>query len=209
MKDNAGGEAEIDRNSGMSRPQARADRKHAVGRRELFRVMGPTAAVAGAVLRCGAAQVPATALTTDDRIALALLHFKTGYHCSQSVLTAYAEETGIGEELALRLAAALAGGSTVGGECGAVGAGYLVLGLKHARLEPAYGDVDREQALFGRIRTLVAEFRKKHGSINCAELLGSDVCTPEGRAKASAAGLFQKRCPHYIRDAITILDALG
>ncbi len=148
-------------------------------------------------------------LTTDDRVALALMRFKAGYHCSQSVLAAYADEFGLDTDLALKMAAGLAGGSTVGGECGAVGAGYLVLGMKHGRLVPAGGDVEREKALFGRVKQFVETFRKEHGSINCRELLGIDVFTKEGHQEGLRRNLYATRCPNYIRDAITMIDSLG
>jgi C_GCAxxG_C_C family probable redox protein len=187
------------------------DESHAAGirRRELLTVLG-SEVIAGGALALGATRtISESALETEDRVALALMHFRTGFHCSQSVLAAYADDLGIDEELALRIAAGLAGGSTVGGECGAVGAGYIILALKHARLEPSFGDTSREEELFGRIRRFVAEFRRRHGSINCLELLGADVCTSKGRRKALEDHLFTTRCPHYLRDAIEILDSLG
>ena len=188
---------------------SRSDPGTEIGRRELLKTLGPEAAAAGALV-CGVKAVsPRLTLNTEDRVALALMHFKSGFHCSQSVLAAYADDLGIDEELALRIAAGLAGGSTVGGECGAIGAGYVILGLKHARLEPSFGDTGREEELFGRIRRLVAEFRQRHQSINCIELLGTDVCTPEGRKQALETNLFTTRCPHYIQDAIEIIDSLA
>jgi C_GCAxxG_C_C family probable redox protein len=143
----------------------------------------------------------------DDRAWVALSRFREGYHCSQSVLAAYAER-GLSEAAALRMGAALAGGSTVGGECGAVAAGYLVLGLRHGRTVPAFGDVERERELFERIRSFVGEFRRRHGAITCRELLGLDVFTPEGLAEGRRRGLFRERCPVYVRDAIAILESL-
>lgn len=148
-------------------------------------------------------------LTTEDRVSLALMRFKAGYHCSQSVLAAYADEFGLDTDLALKMAAGLAGGSTVGGECGTVGAGYLVLGMKHGRLVPAGGDVEKETALFARVKQFVEKFRSKHGSINCRELLGVDVFTKQGHQEGLRRNLYSTRCPGYIRDAITIIDSLG
>jgi C_GCAxxG_C_C family probable redox protein len=136
------------------------------------------------------------------------MHFKMGFHCSQSVFQAYSEDFGIDENLARRLTAALAGGSTVGGECGAVSSGYLVLGLKHASTMPAHGNIEREEELFTRVRQFVEEFKKRHGSINCRQLLGVDVFTAEGRAEGMRKNLFASKCPNFIRDAITILDGL-
>jgi C_GCAxxG_C_C family probable redox protein len=148
-------------------------------------------------------------LLVDERIHLALDRFRRGFHCSQSVLAAYADDDAFSEDVALRMGAALAGGSTVGGECGAIAAGYLVLGLRYARPIPVFGDVEKEGELFDRIRRLVGEFKKRHGAITCRELLGVDVFTPGGLAEGRRRGLFAERCPRYIRDAITILESLG
>jgi C_GCAxxG_C_C family probable redox protein len=138
---------------------------------------------------------------------MAVSRFAEGFHCSQSVLATYAG-AGLSETAALRMAAALAGGSTVGGECGAVAAGYLVLGLRHGGTVPVFGDVESERELFDRIRGFVAEFKKRHGAITCRDLLGVDVFTPQGLAEGRRRGLFRERCPRYIRDAITILESL-
>jgi C_GCAxxG_C_C family probable redox protein len=147
-------------------------------------------------------------LTVEDRVYLAQSRFEQGFHCAQSVLTAYADG-GLPEDVALKMGAALAGGSTVGGECGAVAAGYLVLGLRHGRTVPTFGDVEKERELFDRIRRFVEEFRKRHGAITCRELLGVDVFTAEGLAEGRRRGLFRERCPHYVGDAITILESVS
>ena len=147
--------------------------------------------------------------TTEDRVELALKRFQGGFHCSQAVLEAYAADFGLDVELARRIAAGLAGGSTVGGECGAVASGYLVLSLKHARVTPAYGDVEQENELWNRVRRFVGEFEQRHGALTCRELLGVDAFAREGYEEALRKDLFKTRCPNYVRDAITILDSLG
>ena len=154
-------------------------------------------------------ETPSMGLPTEARVDRALREFGMGFHCAQSVFEAYAADFGIDPLVARRMANALAGGSGVGGECGAVASGYLVLGLRHGNTTPAYGDVDKEAELFGRISRFVGEFKKRHGAITCRELLGVDVFTKEGREEALRKDLFTKRCPNYIRDAITIVDSLG
>jgi C_GCAxxG_C_C family probable redox protein len=151
---------------------------------------------------------PALELTAEDRVALALMRFRRGFHCSQSVLETYAEDFGLEPETARRMAAGLAGGSTVGGECGAVSAAYLILGLRHGRLMPAHGDVEKEAELFDRIRRFVEAFRGRHGTLNCRELLGVDVFTAEGREEGLRRNLFAAKCPGFIRDAVTLLEEL-
>ena len=157
----------------------------------------------------GESERPSGDIPTDARVDRALREFGMGFHCAQSVFEAYATDFGIDPLVARRMANALAGGSGVGGECGAVGSGYLILGLRHGSTEPHYGDVDKETELFGRISRFVDEFKKRHGAITCRELLGVDVFTKEGREEGLRQNLFTNRCPNYIRDAITILDSLG
>lgn len=157
----------------------------------------------------GGSESPSVNIPTEARVDRALREFGMGFHCAQSVFEAYAGDFGIDPMVARRMANALAGGSGVGGECGAVASGYLVLGLRHGSTKPAYGDVDTEAELFGRISRFVAEFKKRHGAITCRELLGVDVFTKEGREEALRKDLFTTRCPNYIRDAITIVDSLG
>jgi len=157
----------------------------------------------------GDEQAPSPPRTTEDRVELALMRFRGGFHCSQAVLEAYAADFGLDAELARRIVAGLAGGSTVGGECGAVASGYLVLGLRHARITPAFGDVAQESELWDRVRRFVGEFEDRHGALTCRELLGVDAFTREGYEEASRKNLFKTRCPNHIRDVITILDSLG
>ena len=136
------------------------------------------------------------------------MRFREGFHCSQSVLESYALELGLDADLARRMAAPLAGGSTAGGECGVVGSGYLVLGLRYAGLEPAYGDVDREDRMWSRVRKFLAEFKKRNGAVTCQALLGLDVFTRNGREEALRRDLFVARCHGFIRSGIEILDSL-
>ena len=152
---------------------------------------------------------PTPTPAAEARVDKALRQFAGGFHCAQSVFESYAADFGIDPMVARRMANALAGGSGVGGECGAVASAYLVLGLRHGSTKPAYGDVDKEAELFGRIYEFVREFKKRHGAITCRELLGVDVFTREGREAALRKDLFMTRCPNYIRDAITMLDSLG
>jgi C_GCAxxG_C_C family probable redox protein len=159
--------------------------------------------------REGGSKSASLSTPTGVRVDRALRQFEMGFHCAQSVLEVYAADFGIDPMVARRMANALAGGSGVGGECGAVAVGYLVLGLRHGNTTPAHGDVDKEAELFGRISRFVAEFKKRHGAITCRELLGVDVFTEEGREEALRKDLIITHCPNYIRDAITIVDSLG
>ena len=148
-------------------------------------------------------------LSPEQRAEVAVMSFENGFHCAQAVLEAYVDDHGLDPLLARRMAAALAGGSTVGGECGAVAAGYLVLGMRHGLTRPTFGDVEQEEELFGRLRRFVAGFRERHGALTCRELLGVDVFTREGREEGHQRGLFRTHCPQQIRDVVDLLETLG
>ena len=63
----------------------------------------------------------------------ALSYFQDKFHCSQSVLAAYAEELGLTEEQALKIAYCLNSGMRKGEVCGACSGALLVLGLKYGQ----------------------------------------------------------------------------
>ena len=173
--------------------------------------LAPTLVIAGGRLQQKErrSKAASTTVPTELRVERALRQFEMGFHCAQSVLEVYAADFGIDAMVARRLANALAGGSGVGGECGAVASGYLVLGLRHGDTKPVYGDVEKESELFDRISSFVTEFKKRYGAITCLELLGVDVFTREGREGALRKDLITTYCPNYIRDTITIVDSLG
>ena len=67
-----------------------------------------------------------------DTISKAESLFKEGCNCSQSVFAAFAEELGIDENLAKRVACGLGGGvGRMREVCGAVSAAAIVIGARH------------------------------------------------------------------------------
>jgi len=101
------------------------------------------------------------------------------YVCSESVLLATCEAFGIevDEKVIPRIAYAFAGGiGNTGAVCGAVAGATLAIGLIKGRGET----MEEMFSVFG----LAAEFRKRFeaekGTIDCRELTGIDLTTPEG-----------------------------
>jgi C_GCAxxG_C_C family probable redox protein len=90
--------------------------------------------------------------------------------------------------------------------CGAVIGALLVIGLKHGRTR-AEDDAAKEKT-YALVRKLAGEFKARHGSIVCRELMGIDLDTPEGHERALELGLFEKRCSVYVRDAVEILERI-
>ncbi len=139
---------------------------------------------------------------SDEAVEL----FRGGCACSQAVLAAYSQRFGLEADTALRLASGFAGGMRRGATCGAVTGGYMVLGLAHA------GDdcntIAGRQPVYGVVRSFVDQFRERHGSVECRDLMGCDISTPEGHRRAVEQHLFATRCPDFVRDAVEIVAEL-
>jgi len=102
-----------------------------------------------------------------------------GYVCSESVLLATCQEFGIevDEKIIPKIAYAFAGGiGNTGTVCGAVVGAIMAIGLMKERGETM-------EEMFS-VLGLAAEFRKRFeaekDTINCRELTGADLTTPEG-----------------------------
>lgn len=112
-----------------------------------------------------------------DRIEKSVELFKSGYNCSQSVVAAFADKYGFTEEQALRMSASFGGGigrmrQTCGAACGL----FLLAGLEKGATDCK--DRKGKAANYALVQELAAEFKKRNGSLICAELLG--LSKPEG-----------------------------
>ena len=102
--------------------------------------------------------------------------FESGYNCCQAVLCAYADELGLDEKTAIKIASSFGGGMGRMREvCGAVSGMFMVSGLRDG-----YTNIDGENAHqekmahYERIQELARKFINENGSIICRELLGLD-----------------------------------
>ncbi|MDD1713513.1 MAG: C-GCAxxG-C-C family protein [Methanoregulaceae archaeon] len=141
---------------------------------------------------------------TDSEVAMD--RFAEGFSCSQAVFSAYAPRFGLAPEVALRIAAPFgAGMARTGHVCGAVTGALMVIGLDlgHVAAEDKAG---KERA-YQCGQELMAAFKARHGSIECRELLGCDT-SPEGWQAAREQGLFDTRCPVFVRDAAELVGEL-
>ena len=136
----------------------------------------------------------------------ALSYFSDRFHCSQSVLAAFADELGLTEEQALKLGACFGGGMRKGEVCGACTGALMVLGMK-------YGQHDKND-LASREKTnemtdrFLERFKTANGSYICNDILGCDISTPEGAAFAKSHGLFTTTCCDMVASAVRILEEL-
>ena len=58
------------------------------------------------------------------------------------------------------------------------------------------------------VDAFIRAFKEKHTHVDCRDLLGCDIYTPENRAKMQA-GEFKERCRGFVRSAATLLEESG
>jgi C_GCAxxG_C_C family probable redox protein len=123
------------------------------------------------------------------------------------VLFSFGEELGLNRELALRVAGAFGGGMARMGEtCGAVTGVLMVIGLKYGKTKA--GDEEAREQTYELAREFVTQFKARHGSIVCRDLLGCDLSKSEQREAAYHKGLFNTLCPQFVGDALEIFEQL-
>lgn len=133
--------------------------------------------------------------------------FLSGCSCSQAVFAAFADDFGMDEQTALRLASSFGGG--MGGmreTCGAVSGMLMVAGLKWGYSE--VGDLEKKTAHYARVRKLIDSFKAQHTTIVCRELLvhlGELKKDPSART----AEYYRVRpCVMFVETAARLLDEM-
>ena len=126
--------------------------------------------------------------------------FRSGMNCSQAVFCAFADEFGMDEETAAKVACGLGGG--VGRQrevCGTVTGAALVLGMRHGP--------DKAQA-YPKVQDFCARFKAECGSIVCRELLAGTGATAGGAPEARTEAYYRKRpCVELVKFAAELLEA--
>ena len=132
--------------------------------------------------------------------------FRQGYNCSQAVLLAFSDLTGLDEKTALMLSSSFGGGMGRMREvCGAVSGMFMVIGILCGYTDPKDHAAKTEH--YARLQQLAEAFRRENGSIICRELLGlgkgPDVPVPELRTE----NYYKKRpCADMVADAAAITE---
>lgn len=138
---------------------------------------------------------------------IAYENFLSGLTCTQSVLCAFSEETGLDMFSAMKISLPFGGGmGRMRLTCGAVTGMMMVYGLRFA---PASVPTREEKGeCYKDVRVLAERFKEKAGSVICAELLGIKNHETEGHVpEARTAEYYKKRpCPEICRIAADILE---
>jgi len=143
-----------------------------------------------------------------ERADKAIVYFRNKFNCSQSVFTVFGTGCGLSEETCLKTACAFgAGMARQQLTCGAVTGALMAIGLKYGK---AMGDPDEyKQRTYEKTLEFFAEFKKKHGTVTCRELLkGLDINDPDDHRRITELGLFDTLCEEYVRDAVIIAEKI-
>ena len=130
---------------------------------------------------------------------------RDGYHCSQAIVGAFAEELGYNLKDSFKISTCFGGGMREGGTCGCITASFMVLGMALGFYDPQ----DRELEMYGnkKAEEFLALFKERmDGDITCKKILGYDISEPEGLAVIRKEGLMLKLCPRAMKVCIGILE---
>ena len=137
----------------------------------------------------------------------AIQSFQSGLNCAQAVLTAYSDQMGFDNKLALSLSCGFGGGmGRLQGKCGAATWAFMVLGIYNCQ---KYADnKERKNETYSMIQRFNNEFISIHGTSDCKSLLKCDLKTDEGQRFLKENRLSETVCEKCITDAIKIVDRL-
>lgn len=83
----------------------------------------------------------------------------------------------------------------------------MAIGLTQSDISPEKNRSEKEKT-YEVCRCFMRAFEGRNGSTLCSELLGCDISTPLGLAKARQEGLFHSRCKKFVRDAVEIVESM-
>jgi len=133
--------------------------------------------------------------------------FLSGCSCSQAVFAAFADDFGMDQDTALKLASSFGGG--MGGmreTCGAVSGMLMAAGLKWGYSE--VGDLDVKTAHYARVRTLIESFKEEHATIACRELLAHLGELKKDPSARTAEYYKTRPCVLFVETAAQLLDGM-
>lgn len=133
-------------------------------------------------------------------------YFTQGYNCSQSVLMAFSDITGLDEKTSAKLASGFGGGMGRMREvCGAASGMFMAASIVCGYDDPA--DVEGKKRTYQMIQTLADNFKARNRSIICRELLGLEKSEGTHIPEQRTPEYYQKRpCGDLVKDAAGILE---
>jgi C_GCAxxG_C_C family probable redox protein len=132
--------------------------------------------------------------------------FEQGYNCSQAIFGAFADETGLDLDTALKISSSFGGGMGRMREvCGAVSGMLMVAGAKYGYADPQQKAAKDEH--YRLIQCLAKQFEERNGTIICRELLGREAGWDKPNSDERNKDYHNIRpCARFVVDAAWILD---
>ena len=134
--------------------------------------------------------------------------FLSGYNCAQAVFGAFCDVTGMEFGAAMKLASSFGGGMGRMREvCGAGSAMFMIAGILYGYEDT--GEDGKKAEHYRRIQSLAEEFRKRHGTIVCRELIASlKKDTSHVPEKRTEQYYKERPCAAFVRTAAETMDNL-
>lgn len=120
-------------------------------------------------------------MTHEQRQEKAAGLHEEGFSCSQAVLGALEDKTGLDRDTAMAIAGCFGAGCGAGELCGAISGALMAIGMVDPHTEGA--DQAKKAEVRSRARQCLRAFKEKYGYVNCRELI---------------AAAKQRRCPEFI-----------
>lgn len=143
----------------------------------------------------------------QELVEKAMINFRDGFSCSQSIFAAFSEGTGLDKETCFKISCGLgAGCSRTGQICGAVSGAYLAIGLKHGKSKPE--DNDSRELTYKLVNDFNSNFLDYYPSLNCTDLIGCNLGIPDEQEKAKIEQKFETICAGIVKRTALILQDL-
>ncbi|MBQ8390474.1 MAG: C_GCAxxG_C_C family protein [Oscillibacter sp.] len=139
-----------------------------------------------------------------DRCKLANDYHDQGFNCSQSVLAAFSDLTGLSLQESCSIAGGFGGGAGTKELCGAITGAVMTLGLlTPVDMADPVGSKKRTVALSKEFQT---RFAGRFGALRCGDLLQNKVAPAEGTAAARLG--IKGHCSIMIVTAVEIVEEM-
>jgi C_GCAxxG_C_C family probable redox protein len=138
-----------------------------------------------------------------DAVAL----FRQGFNCAQSILSVFALDFGLDRDMACRISQGFGVGmGYTDNICGSLSGAIVVIGLRYGGIKA--DDVAAKEKTYAVVGEFLREFKARHGSIACTDLLGYNLSDPQQLADAKTHEVAKEQYPTFIRNAVELVETL-